>query len=147
MNELQFQSRCIRAVREHGGAAHKLSNRFMVGVSDLLVKLPNCAAMLVEVKLAKFKTTQERTFRLQVTKPQEVFLASYDRAGMLCAVLSVIQYAPRVIHAACFQLDAVRAKEYTVSTSDHSLLKDDNALILLLECFAIAGEAATCIKP
>ncbi len=41
MLETDLQKYVIDVVRARGGAAYKLSHRFAIGVSDLLVKLPN----------------------------------------------------------------------------------------------------------
>lgn len=41
MKEIELQKYVIDVVRANGGAAYKLSHRFAIGVSDLLVKLPD----------------------------------------------------------------------------------------------------------
>lgn len=109
MKETACQSLMIDAVRANGGAAHKLSNRFLVGVSDLLVKLPARPAMLLEVKLNKFSslTDDGHGFMLDVTKLQDDFLRRYARAGMLCAVASFVQIGSdrRCLALALFKID------------------------------------------
>lgn len=109
MRELDCQSLIIDAVRAQGGAAHKLSNRFLVGVSDLLVKLPKYPAALFEVKLAKFsmKISDGHDFMPDLTKLQEDFLLGYARAGMACGLLSFVQRGNdrRGLHMAQFKID------------------------------------------
>jgi len=50
MKEIDLQKRCIDAVREMGGFAQKMSNRFLVGVPDLLIQLPEKNTTFWEVK-------------------------------------------------------------------------------------------------
>jgi len=91
MNELNLQSMIIGVVNEKGhGHAHKLSSRFLVGVVDLLVKLPKWPAGLLEVKQRDFPASDAR-FALDVTLPQQRFLRQFDAAGMPCGVASFLQ--------------------------------------------------------
>lgn len=90
MREVDCQSKVIKAVRDAGGAAHKLSNRFLVGVPDLLCQLPTYAAFLLEVKLDK-RTKVFSPVRPDVTPLQFKFLSEYNRAGMATGVLSFVQ--------------------------------------------------------
>jgi len=95
MIETQAQKHVIDAVKAHGGAAHKLSNRFSVGVSDLLIKLPGLPAMLMEAKLDHRANVlhPQSPVMPDVTVPQHSFLTSYAEAGMVCGVMSFVEEA------------------------------------------------------
>lgn len=89
MKELDYQKLIIDVVRTHGGAAFKLSNRFLVGVSDLLVKLPALPPALLEVKLDAIPV-KSNLIGLSVTVPQKRFLAAFGQAGMHTGIVSII---------------------------------------------------------
>lgn len=95
MKETDVQKRVIDAVRAHGGAAHKLSNRFLVGVPDLLIKLPGLPAFIMEVKLDKravFPDNNRHPVVPDVTRAQWNFLKEYHDASMMTGVLSFVQH-------------------------------------------------------
>lgn len=121
MNELEVQTRIRRAVEGAGGAAHKLSTPFKVGISDLLVKLTNCPAMLIEVKLAKYGkgVRPDHLIKLAVTHNQIQFLERFAAAGMICGVVSSLQIGRQLL-LCCLELDAIRAVGYTVPVSVHA---------------------------
>ena len=48
--ELSVQTNIIKSVRRDGGYGRKMSNRFAIGVPDLLVALPSFAPCVIEVK-------------------------------------------------------------------------------------------------
>lgn len=157
MNELQLQRYTIDVVQERGGAAQKLSHRFNLGVSDLLIKLPPWApgrriseprvagqlAMLIEVKQHRGVPASVRPFTLDVTRPQENFLKRFQAAGMRVGVLSFLQ-GPRGkldLCAKLFELDKLVRDKYAVRPVDHVVLgrfKETQAELLytLLENFA-----------
>lgn len=93
MRELQAQSLVVKAVREHGGVAFKMANRFLVGVSDLFVQLPGCPSALWEVKLNKMKWGSKDTIVLDLTTMQENFLRDLIKAGGKGGVISFVQDA------------------------------------------------------
>lgn len=127
MKEIDCQSLVIDAVRAHGGAAHKLSNRFLIGVSDLLVKLPDRPAALLEVKLNKFSSLAG-LFGLDVTHLQKKFLNDYYDANMGCGVLSFIEHnrkGIRGLYLAAFGLDSMHQTDYHVRREDHVWLGKD----------------------
>jgi hypothetical protein len=96
MREIDVQTYVVNAVKEGGGAAKKLANRFLVGVVDLLIKLPGQPAMLMEVKLEQRAQMTRRTQHPlvpAVTVPQFHMLAEYHHAGMLCGVMSFVEEA------------------------------------------------------
>lgn len=66
----------------------KMSNRFLVGVPDLFVKLPATPAALIEVK---FDKRPRGAYRLRVTPKQAHVLRQADAAGMPIGVASFLQ--------------------------------------------------------
>lgn len=48
--ELNVQTNIIKSVRRDGGYGRKMSNRFSIGIPDLLVALPPFAPCVIEVK-------------------------------------------------------------------------------------------------
>jgi len=93
MIETECQKLVTDAVEEARGEGLKLNNRFLVGVVDLLVKLPDCPPMWLEAKLAKFSDKIKPTHRWDVgcTAKQKEFLRDWHRAGMLTGVVSFVQ--------------------------------------------------------
>jgi hypothetical protein len=89
MKEIDLQSDIIAAVIEGGGAAHKLSHRFSVGVADLLVKLPGGPSKLIEVKLNERPAQAKTPIVLDITRPQVEFLMKYHKAGMVAGIMSL----------------------------------------------------------
>lgn len=90
MRELDVQNLICKAVNAKGGFAKKLSHRFLVGVPDLLVKMPKPPAALIEVKWREAPRDPAHKFTLEVTKPQELFLRDARRAGMVTGVCSAV---------------------------------------------------------
>lgn len=124
MKETVAQSFIIQSVRNASGAANKLSNRFMIGVSDLLVKLPSRPALLVEVKMQHVGVTTSvaHQFKLDVTVPQVKFLSDYHAAGMPVCIMSLVERGGkgrRDLYAAVFKLDTLVFKRYVVAVCDH----------------------------
>jgi len=86
MSELKLQSWIINQIKQEGGAGVKLSNRFLTGVPDLLLKPKDFPACVVEVKVGKYyKSTN--TWRWEPTKLQLDFLKEWRDAGMVTAVV------------------------------------------------------------
>lgn len=142
MNELEVQTKIRRAVEDAGGAAHKLSTPFKVGISDLLVKLTNCPAALLEVKLAKYgkAVRPDHLVKLDVTHNQDKFLERFAAAGMTCGVVSSLQIGRKLL-LCCLELDAIRAVSYTVPVSAHvfAAFPTDIATMLYRFCHARGG--------
>lgn len=137
MNETGLQSYVIKVVRANGGAARKLSHRFNLGVSDLLIQPPGSKdalgqwrgtrAMLIEVKQRHGSNEGNRSFDLGVTVPQREFLKEFASAGMRVGVLSFIQPPrKRELYAALFDLDRLIRVDYRALPSDHTPLGRDN---------------------
>lgn len=120
MKETDYQKFVLDIVREAAGAGHKLSNRFLVGVSDLLIKLPGREAALIEVKLAKFHpaTKPDHEFDLGVTVLQREFLKKYHEAGMRAGVLSFVEHGRQQLWAGLFRLDTFNRAGYLMQPID-----------------------------
>ena len=101
MNELDLQSLVCDIVNDAGGFAFKSSNRFLLGVSDLFVKLPpykpgiakvaGLPGGFIEVKQRKGWPASNEPFDPGVTVPQRTFLKKNHNAGVPTGVLSFIQ--------------------------------------------------------
>lgn len=89
MKEVDYQTHIVAAVKDGGGAATKLSHRFLTGVSDLLIKMPGLPAGLFEVKKNDMPKLAQR-FKLDVTVPQYRFLEAYEVAEMKVGVISLL---------------------------------------------------------
>ena len=89
MKELNVQRELIEAVIGADGAAHKLSNRFLTGVADLLIKLPRYPVCLLEVKIDEIGATTT-SIGLTPTMPQIMFLRKYHAAGVPTGVMSCL---------------------------------------------------------
>lgn len=90
MNELSLQKELIEAVEQRAGAGHKMSHRFLVGVADLLIKLPRHPAVLLENKHDRLGP-RTAVVRVEPTVLQLRFLRYFKKAGMLCGVMSTIE--------------------------------------------------------
>lgn len=135
MKETDYQKFVLDIVRDAGGAGHKLSSRFLVGVSDLLVKLPGREAALIEVKLAKFapKTSGDHEFGLGVTVLQREFLKKYDKAGMKTGVLSFVEHGRQKLRMGIFGLDRFNEAGYLVHKIDvHPMMDWSNRRLHIL---------------
>lgn len=53
MNEREFQRCLVQESERAGGYAFKMSNRFMVGVPDLFIKIPDFPVVLLECKMGR----------------------------------------------------------------------------------------------
>lgn len=89
MKELDCQGLIKRAVVSRGGFCIKLSHRFIVGVPDLLVKIPGRAAMLIEVKWAR--APKRKDYMLEITPRQAQVLRQAEAAGMITGVASFLK--------------------------------------------------------
>jgi len=116
MLETAMQQLIIDAVKDVGGAGIKLNNRFLVGVVDLLIKLPNCRPMWLEAKqIALSDRTKNHVWELDVTTPQRKFLKEWHGAGMLTGVVSFIQ-----TKGAREPIKTLRMALYTYEVMEHT---------------------------
>lgn len=89
MNELGYQHWVIQQVKAAGGHAWKSNNRFLIGVADLMVKLPGYQCCTLEVKKNKLPV-KKNSIVLDVTPLQSKFLRDCAAAGMPAGVLSFL---------------------------------------------------------
>lgn len=90
MSELQRQTDVITVVKDMGGHAYKSSNAWLVGVCDLVVKVPYKPVAFLEAKLND-APKRSAFFRLGLTSIQEKFLRDMDAAGAYAGVISFVQ--------------------------------------------------------
>lgn len=137
MDELGYQKWTVDSVIGNGGHAHKMSHRFIVGVADLMIKLPQLPAALLEVKLQHIGATTklDHEFQLDVTELQKRFLKRYHLAGMACGILSFIErgrMGKKAAGAAVFSLEQMDRTKYHVQVSDHAFDLTDNRLCAIV---------------
>jgi len=91
-DELQVQTKIVKSVRRDGGYGRKCSNRFAIGVPDLLISLQPFAPCYIEVKdFGKVNDKFDR--QIDVTEKQayelELFSKPYEdaRLGFLAVAL------------------------------------------------------------
>lgn len=82
MKEVDLQSKGKEAIVSMGGMAMKMSNRFLVGVPDMLFKLPDYDASFWE-----FKYAPRLALMPKVTMLQKKWLRDYSKAGGLSGVV------------------------------------------------------------
>lgn len=148
MIETQCQQLVVDAVVNAGGRALKFNNRFLVGVVDLLIKMPLYPAFVLEAKKHDFAAnTINRdgvfTFDLGVTEKQKKFLREWHGAGMAAGVISFIQQKGANVNslrAACYHYEDLCDVNWTATVQDHALLGDtktrEASIIALLDNFA-----------
>lgn len=142
MNELDLQNRVVKVVRtSQGGAAHKLSHRFLVGVPDLMVKVPKYPVMILEVKKDERPKVKE-VVTLDVTVPQKRFLLQWAAAGVMCGVMSFLyQVRPRRLWVCLKPItglvkhNMVAGAAIHVELSEYIQLDDDLFLLSVIHNF------------
>lgn len=125
MRELEAQKIVVDAVTEANGYALKMSHRFLIGIPDLLIKLPDRPTMVLEAKVhecAVFKSETE--FRLEATALQERELRLMRTAGMMTGLLSFISLHKRGIRGLYMGIFKETGKPQIVRAVDHSFLGD-----------------------
>lgn len=145
-SELQMQKETVDAVRTVGGFAHKMSNRFLIGVADLLIKLPQTEhpAMVLEVKINKLPL-KTKTITLNVSPLQERYLCDAAAAGMPAGVLSFVKGPNRMLMVSMMNIADAFAVDYKVNLEDRHVtipLGQRGPVILkVLQDFAASHEA------
>lgn len=80
MKELAAQSALVDAARNEGGHAFKMNNRFVKGIPDLSIQLPNYQHVYLEVKMGRTNT---------LSVHQAKFMREYWGAGGACGWLRI----------------------------------------------------------
>lgn len=144
MNELECQGLIVDAVCEAGGRALKLNNRFLVGVVDLLVKLPQVQPFWLEAKFMRLaqKTVDgtNHVWDLGVTAKQKEFLRQWGKttagefsnrpgAGMLTGVVSFLEVRGKTsgikgLRMALFTFHDCDINEWRACVTDHEWIGD-----------------------
>ncbi len=142
-NELSMQALIVDAVNASGGFARKLSNMYLVGVADLLVKLPDYPAGVLEVKQRDLPKDKNLTWKLDVTGPQTRFLRDAHAAGMPAGVASFMHRRgsgplERRLHLGVWTYGAMVIDDWTATYGAHEPLwgknsstMDDNIVALV----------------
>ena len=81
VKEVDLQSRLVEEARRTGGYALKMSNRFVVGVPDLLIQLPGLPTVLVECKAQTLPAKPETPFRLGLSRHQSASIDHINESG------------------------------------------------------------------
>lgn len=144
MNELNYQNWVINTILTNGGYAHKMSHRFIIGVSDLMIKLPKHPATLLEVKLQHIgiTTSAQHCFQLDVTKIQQNFLLRYYNVGMACGVMSFIERGRKGRRAAGMQIYSMpelTELNYRVQVDNHQFDLTDASLYDMVDAATGSG--------
>lgn len=129
MIETEVQQLLIDAVEEVGGRGIKFNNRFVIGIPDLLIKLPNHQPMILEAKLHKFsaKTLAAGHYIADIgaTKLQKDQLRYWAYANMLTGVVSFVMETGadvRSLRMALYSHGEMLHRDWCVQTDDHRAL-------------------------
>lgn len=135
MIETEMQQLIVDAVKEGGGQAIKFNNRFIVGVCDLLLKMPGHQPMILEAKKIDLSArTQNHVWDVGCTKKQQDFLRDWHEAGMLTGVVSFIQTPGRepirTLRMQIIPYETVLHTNWCVFQSDHRPLGEKSERLL-----------------
>lgn len=130
-NELHYQSLVVKAVKLDGGFAFKSSNRFLAGVADLYVKLPNHPAAYWEVKLDAWPK-KATTIKLDLTPLQKKFLHDNQAAGGSSGVIGFAKNEHRLMMTT-LTLDAAEGINYLCPIDCYHELKVGDREIAIIE--------------
>lgn len=109
MKEVDLQSKCVTAIREIDGFAQKMSNRFLIGVPDLLCQLPCHRTSFWEVKRrGHFKQDPSPTPKQKLWLRD--FTWSGGLGGVICFVIIGNDLAVAIRPASVFDLDNIEEK-------------------------------------
>lgn len=129
MIETEAQSLLIAAVEEVGGRGIKFNNRFVIGIPDLLIKLPSHQPMILEAKLHKFSAKTlaagHHIADIGATKLQRDQLRDWAYAGMLTGVVSFVMEIGadvRSLRMALYSHEEMLRRQWSANTGDHVAL-------------------------
>lgn len=89
MTEAQLAMLAVDVIASSGGFAQRMSHRFLVGVPDLIIKLPASPAGWLEVKQST-RPKRSPCVAIDTTLSQRLFLQRAARANMPAGVLSFV---------------------------------------------------------
>lgn len=137
MIETECQQLVIDAVEEIDGCGLKFNNRFIVGVTDLLLQIPGHGAMILEAKLHKFSgktlAAGHHITNIGCTAKQEMYLRDWNYAGMLTGVVSFVAEQGsdiRSLQMAIYSYEEMLKRHWSAHTYDHELLGDKSERLL-----------------
>lgn len=126
MIETDCQKLTIQAVEEEGGRGLAFNNRFVIGIPDLLLKMPGHPPMILEAKLHKFAaSTIEAGYliaNIGCTKLQRDQLRDWGYAGMLTGVVSFVMQIDgdvRSLMMALYSHEEMLDRKWSVHTDSH----------------------------
>ena len=82
-SELTLQRKLIEETNRLGGYAQKLSNRFLVGVPDLLLHLPGLPTAFIECKLEVLPARPTTPIKINLSPQQRAVLKKMQAADMV----------------------------------------------------------------
>lgn len=139
MIETECQQLIIDAVQEDhiGGRGLKFNNRFIVGIVDLLIKLPGHQPMILEAKLHKFSAKTlaagHRIDDIGATFKQKQYLRDWNYAGMLTGVVSFVMEQGadvRSLQMAIYSYGDMVSNNWSVSTEYHRPLGEKSERLI-----------------
>lgn len=131
MNELDCQRLLIEAVQEAdiGGCGLQFNNRFIVGVVDLLLKMPGHETLILEAKLHKFAArTIDNGYLITdigCTTKQKMYLRDWGFAGIRTGVVSFVMPLDGNVNSlmmALYSYENMMARNWSAHTDDHKPL-------------------------
>ena len=80
--ELLLQRNLIKATETLGGYGLKLSNRFLIGIPDLLLHVPGYSTSLIECKFTTIPKLAKTPVKVALTPLQRDTIRQMQKAGM-----------------------------------------------------------------
>jgi len=125
MNELDLQRLVVQSVKMNGGTGWKMSNKFLVGIPDLILCLPGQGIGVWEVKQTMMPKTVEHVI-LKPTALQEKVLNDVTEAGGFCGIISFIR-GRRELYCGVYLYKTLRyadefIKKHQIAISSHEPL-------------------------
>lgn len=123
MNELGLQRLVLSSVKKKGGFGIKMSNRFLVGIPDLLLQLQGYPTTIWEAKKWREPTYGARVIP-KVTPAQWRFLNEFYKHGGICGVIMFL-VGNQNLHFGIFDLPKVKSgvyaneKDFTILPRGH----------------------------
>lgn len=129
MIETECQQLLIDAVEGVGGHGIKFNNRFVIGIPDLLIKLPSHQPMILEAKLHKFSaktlSAGHHIADIGATKLQKDQLRDWAYAGMLTGVVSFVMEIGadvRSLRMALYSHEKMLSSNWSANIDSHMAL-------------------------
>lgn len=95
--EVDYQKAIIEAVKDDGGYGLKMSNRFLVGVPDLLLHPGWLPTMIVEVKRDSLPARPDTKMTIDISPNQRKNLLAFQKSGGVAGWLLVVPIKTGVV--------------------------------------------------